>query len=97
MRKYVIERIIPAIGSAEPAEMRAAAERSNNALKELGPDIQWVHSYVTEDKTFCIYLTTDERLIHKHAEMTGFPADKITEIKQIIDPTTANEEQGGEG
>ena len=96
MRKYVIERIIPAIGSAEPAEMKAAAERSNKALKDLGPDIQWVHSYVAGDKTFCIYLTTDESLIHKHAEMTGFPADKITEIKQIIDPTTAGDGQDGD-
>lgn len=97
MRKFVIERTIPAIGSAGRAEMKAAAARSNQSLRELGPDIQWIQSYVAGDQTFCIYLATDESLIRKHAEMTGFPADRITEIRRIIDPTTADENGTGSG
>ena len=89
MRKYVIERIIPAIGKAEPAELKAAAKRSNAALEQLGPDIQWIESYVAGDKTFCIYLATDESMIRRHAELSGFPADIVTEVITIIDPATA--------
>ena len=89
MRKYVIERIIPAIGMAERAELRAAAKRSNAALEQLGPDIQWIESYVADDKTFCVYLATDQSMIRRHAELSGFPADVVTEITTIIDPATA--------
>ena len=89
MRKYIIERELPAIGSAERAALRDAAAKSNAVLKELGPDIQWVESYVAENKTFCIYLAKDEAIIRKHAEISGFPATKITEVKKMIDPTTA--------
>ena len=89
MRKYVIERIIPAIGKAERAELRAAAKRSNAALEQLGPDIQWIESYVADDKTFCVYLATDQSMIRRHAELSGFPADVVTEITTIIDPATA--------
>ena len=88
MRMFVIEREIPAVGMLEREQHREAAAKSNAALKELGPDIQWNHSYAAGDKTFCIYLTKDESLIHKHAEMSGFPATKATEITKMIDPTT---------
>ena len=92
LRKYIIERDIPEVGSFEREQLRAAAARSNEVLKQLGPDIQWQESYVAGDKTFCIYLARDETIIHKHAELSGFPATKITEIRKMIDPTT---ERGG--
>ncbi|MDX1711187.1 MAG: DUF4242 domain-containing protein [Rhodovibrionaceae bacterium] len=85
---FVIERDIPEVGSFEREQLRGAAQKSNSVLKELGPDIQWNHSYVAGDKTFCVYLAKDESLIHKHAEMSGFPATKVTEIRKMIDPTT---------
>ncbi len=88
MRMFVIERDIPAVGTLEREQLREAAAKSNTALKELVPDIQWNHSYVAGDKTFCIYLAKDETLIHKHAEMSGFPATKVTEIRKLIEPTT---------
>ena len=89
MRKYVIERDLPAVGSLEREQLREAAKTSNAALAELGPDIQWVESYVAGDKTFCIYLAKDEDIIRRHAEISGFPATKITEVRRMIDPTTA--------
>ena len=89
MRKYVIERDIPKIGSFESEQLKEAAKTSNAALAKLGPDIQWVESYVADDKTFCIYLAKDEDVIRRHAEISGFPASKITEIRRMIDPTTA--------
>ncbi len=89
MRKYIIERDIPAVGSLGPDELKGAAETSNGALSELGTDIQWVESFVAADKTFCVYLAKDEAIIHKHSELSGFPATKITEIIAMIDPTTA--------
>lgn len=90
MRKFVIERDLPAIGSAEREQLRAAAQNSNKVLTELAPDIQWLESFVAADKTFCIYLAKDESVIHEHAKRSGFPASKITEVKRMIDPTTAN-------
>lgn len=89
MRRFIIERDIPQIGSAERDALRAAAQKSNKVLAELAPDIQWVESYVAADKTFCVYLARDESIIRKHSEMSGFPANKITEISKTIDPTTA--------
>jgi hypothetical protein len=88
VRKFIIERELPAIGSAERQALREAAQKSNATLKELGPDIQWVESYVAADKTFCVYLAKDEAIIKKHAEISGFPATKITEVRKMIDPTT---------
>ncbi len=88
MRKFVIEREIPEVGSFKQEQLSGAAETSNNALSQLAPDVQWVQSYVAGDKTFCIYLAKDEDVIHKHAELSGFPANKITEIFSVIDPTT---------
>ena len=89
MRRFLIEREMPEIGSADREEFKAASQKSNEVLTELGPDIQWDHSYVTGDKIFCVYLAKNEELIHKHAELSGFPANKVTEVKRIIDPTTA--------
>lgn len=89
MKRFIIERELPAIGSADREAMKSAAEKSNGVLKQLGADIQWVQSYVTDDKIFCVYLARDEALIHEHAELSGFPANKVTEVKRTIDPTTA--------
>ena len=92
MPRYVIERDIPDIGSAEREALRAAAEQSNGVLAEMKAEqknIQWEHSYVAGDKTFCIYLAETERLIEEHAERSGFPATKVTEVRKMIDPVTA--------
>jgi hypothetical protein len=88
MRRFIIEREIPAIGSADREALRDAAKKSNAVLKELAPDIQWVESFVAGDKTFCVYLAKDEEVIREHARRSGFPANKITEIRKMIDPTT---------
>ena len=88
MRKYIIERDIPEVGSFEREQLREAAQKSNEVLAQLGPDIQWVESFVGADKTFCVYLAKDEEIIRKHAEISGFPATKITPIRKMIDPTT---------
>jgi len=90
MKRYIIERAIPEVGSFEREQLREAAARSNAVLHELGPDIQWVESFVAGDKTFCVYLAKDESLIHRHAELSGFPATRVTEIRKMIDPTTEN-------
>jgi hypothetical protein len=89
LRKYIIERDIPKVGTFERDQLRGAAAKSNEVLSQLGPDIQWIESYVAENKTFCVYLAKDEAIIKKHAELSGFPATKITEIRKMIDPTTA--------
>ena len=88
LRKFMIERDIPKVGTFERDQLQAAAKKSNEVLHQLGPDIQWQESYVAGDKTFCVYLAKDEDIIRKHAEMSGFPATKITEIRKMIDPTT---------
>jgi hypothetical protein len=88
LRKFMIERDIPQVGSLERDQLRGAAAKSNEALQKLGTDIQWVESYVAGDKTFCVYLAKDEAIIKKHSELSGFPANKITEIRKMIDPTT---------
>jgi hypothetical protein len=88
LRRYIIERDIPKVGSLEREQLRAAAAKSNSVLNQLSPDIQWVESFVAADKTFCVYLAKDENIIKKHAEMSGFPASKITEVSKMIDPTT---------
>jgi hypothetical protein len=90
MRKFIIERDIPQVGTFEREQLRGAAAKSNEVLRQLGPDIQWVESYVADDKTFCVYLAKDEVIICRHAEISGFPATKITEVRKMIDPTTAS-------
>ncbi|HMC27022.1 MAG TPA: DUF4242 domain-containing protein [Verrucomicrobiae bacterium] len=88
MKKYVIEREIPKVGSLDGTQLQAAAAQSNQALRQIGPDIQWLESFVAADKTFCVYLAKDEATIRQHAELSGFPATKITEVGKTIDPTT---------
>jgi Protein of unknown function (DUF4242) len=89
LRRFIIERDIPKVGSFERDQLRGAAAKSNEVLNQLAPDIQWVESYVADDKTFCVYLAKDEEVIRKHAEVSGFPASKVTEVRKMIDPTTA--------
>ena len=88
MKRYLIEREIPGVGKLDAKGLSEAANTSNAALAKLGPDIQWVESYVVADKTFCVYLAKDEAIIRKHAEISGFPASKIPEVTRTIDPTT---------
>jgi hypothetical protein len=90
MKKYVIEREIPKVGNLEGEPLRAAAAKSNQVLCNLGTEIQWQESFVGADKMFCVYLAEDEGIIRRHAEQSGFPATRITEIGKVIDPTTAN-------
>ena len=90
MKRYVIEREIPKIGCLNQEELRIAATKSNAVLRQLGPDVQWLESYIAADKMFCVYLGKDEAIIRKHAEISGFPATRITEIGTVID-TTAGE------
>ncbi len=92
LNRYIIERDIPEVGTLERQQLAEAAAKSNEALAELAPDIQWVESYVAADKTFCVYLAKDEDIIRRHAEISGFPATKVTAIGKTIDPTT---EKGG--
>jgi cell division inhibitor SulA len=94
MPRFVIERDIPKIGSAERKALRDAAQKSNSVLAEMKSEkknIQWEHSYVAGDKTFCIYLSDSEDLIHEHARRSGFPASKVTPIRKMIDPVTAED------
>lgn len=93
MPKYVIEREIPGAGKLSPEELRAISQKSCGILNQMGPKIQWVESYVTEDKVYCIYIAPDAEAIREHAKQGGFPANRISEVKTIIDPTTAEGEQ----
>jgi hypothetical protein len=90
MKRYLIERHIPGIGGMSIVELCGAARASNHAVEKIGRTIQWQHSYVAADKTYCIYLAASEAAIRKHAEMAGIPVTNITEVPQIIDPLTAN-------
>ncbi len=89
LRRFIIERDIPSVGAMNRDELRGAAARSNEVNEGLGSDIQWVESYVAADKTYCVYLAKDEAIIRRHAEISGFPATKVTEVRTMIDPTTA--------
>jgi len=89
MKKYVIERPIPGVGSLTRDALHFESTRSCCALEELGPDIQWVHSYVTDDKIYCIYRAPNAEIIKEHAAKGGFPANSIQQVRAIIDPTTA--------
>ena len=89
MKRYVIERDMPGVGTMEREQFREAAQKSNSVLANLAPDVQWIKSYVTPDKIYCVYMAKDEAVVKKHADLAGFPADKISEVKRVIDPTTA--------
>lgn len=93
MPQYLIEREIPGAGDMSPDQLREASAHSNAVLSTLGPDIQWVHSYVAGDKIYCVYNAPTEELIRTHAEQSGFPANKITPVSAVISPSTA--ESGG--
>ena len=89
LKKFIIERDILKVGTFDREQLRQAAAKSNEVLRQLGPDNQWVESYVADNKTFCVYLAKDEAIIRKYAEISGFPANKITAVRKMIDPTTA--------
>jgi len=89
MPKYVIERDIPGIGDASPDQFRAISQKSCSVLHHLGPAIQWLHSYVTADRIYCVYIAPNEETIREHAKQGGFPANRISEVMRVIDPTSA--------
>jgi hypothetical protein len=90
IKRFIIERDIPGIGQMSVTELCGAARSSNQAVDQIGQDIQWQHSYVAGDKTFCVYLADSEETIHRHSELSGIPVTSITEAPQVIDPLTAN-------
>jgi hypothetical protein len=92
MPKYLIEREIPGAGNMSAGDLQGASQTSCGVLKEMGPQIQWVQSYVAGDKIYCVYIAPDEDTIQQHADKSGFPANKVTEINAVIDPTTAEAE-----
>ena len=89
MPKFVIERDIPGAGNLSPADLKMISQKSCGVLSSLGPAVQWVQSYVTEDKIYCIYLAADESLVRRHAELGGFPANRISKVATVIDPSSA--------
>jgi Nickel responsive protein SCO4226-like len=89
MPKYVIEREIPGAGSLSAQELQGISQKSCSVLRNLGPQIQWVHSYVTDNKIYCIYIAPNEEIVREHAKQGGFPANRVSEVKTVIDPTTA--------
>ena len=89
MPKYVIEREIPGAGKLSADQLHAISQKSCSVLSNLGPQIQWLHSYVTDDKIYCVYIAPDEALIREHARQGGFPANKVSQVRSTIDPTTA--------
>lgn len=89
MPRFVIEREIPGAGKLSPQELRAISQKSCSVLDQLGPKIQWVQSFVTGDKIYCVYIAPDEEMVREHARQGGFPANSVAEVKSIIDPTTA--------
>ena len=89
MPKFVIEREIPEAGKLSQEQLQAISQKSCGVLRELGPQVQWVQSYVTDDKIYCVYIAPNENAVRKHAQMGGFPANRISQIRSVIDPTTA--------
>ncbi|MBI3625797.1 MAG: DUF4242 domain-containing protein [Candidatus Rokubacteria bacterium] len=89
MPKYVIEREIPGAGKLSPKELQAISQKSCGVLKQLGPQIQWLESYVTDDKVYCVYIAPNEKMVREHAQQGEFPANRISEVRSVIDPTTA--------
>jgi hypothetical protein len=94
LQRFLIERDIPQAGSLDSRQLKEAAIKSNEVLRQLGSDIQWVESYISDDKLFCVYLATSEDLIRQHAQISGFVATKIIPIRRMIDPTTAQSSVG---
>ena len=90
MPKFVIERELPGAGDLSPEELRGVSQKSCGVLRELGPQVQWVQSYVTDDKIYCVYIAPDEAAVRQHADMGGFPANSVARVRAVIDPTTAD-------
>ena len=89
MPKFLIERTMPGVGGLSAAELEAASQRSCSVLRDLSPAVQWLHSYVTADKLYCVYIAPDEAMVREHARLGGFPADRVSRVTGVIDPTTA--------
>jgi cell division inhibitor SulA len=89
MPKYVIEREVPGVGKMTPQQLTAISQTSCGVLRKLGPEIQWLHSYVTDDKIYCVYIAPNEELIREHARQGGFPANRVSQVHTVIDPTTS--------
>jgi hypothetical protein len=89
MPKYVIERVVPGAGKMSAEDLKALSQRSCNVLNNMGPQIQWIQSYVTDNKIYCIYVAPNEEMIREHARLGGFPANQVSSVKAIIDPTTS--------
>jgi uncharacterized protein DUF4242 len=89
MPKYVIERELPGAGKLGPADLQGIAQKSCSVLKGLGPQIQWLHSYVTDDKIYCVYIAPNADIVREHAKQGGFPANSVAKVSTVIDPTTA--------
>ena len=89
MPKFVIEREIPGAGNLSDVQLREISQKSDNVLKGLGPEIQWLHSYVTGDKVYCVYLAADEAIIHEHARRVGLPANRVSAVRQLLDASSA--------
>jgi hypothetical protein len=89
MQRYIIERNLPGAGKVSAAELAAISRKSVGILRELGPDVQWVESFVADDKLYCVYLAKNEALVREHAQRGGFPVDAVNEVRAVIDPTTA--------
>lgn len=94
MPKYLIEREIPAAGKLSAQQLQAISQKSCGVLSQMGPQIQWVQSYVTDDKVYCVYIAPSEEVVREHARRGGFPANRISEVRSVIDPTTAEGESG---
>jgi len=97
MPKFLIEREIPGAGNLSPQELQGISQKSCGVLQNMGPQIQWLQSYVTGDKIYCVYIAPNEEMIREHASQGGFPANRISEIKSIIDPTTSEEKSRSAG
>ena len=89
MPKYIIERVVPGAGKMTPDELKIMSQRSCNVLDNMGPQIQWIHSYITENKIYCVYIAPNEEAVREHAKLGGFPANQVAVIGRMIDPTTA--------
>jgi cell division inhibitor SulA len=95
MPRYLIEREIPGAGRLSAQELQAISQTSCGVLKQLGPEVQWVESYVTDEKIYCVYIAPNEEIVREHARQGGFPANRVSEVKAVIDPTTADRKDEG--
>ena len=97
MPKFVIERDLPGAGNLSPEELQGVSQKSCDVLQKMGPEIQWIQSFVTADKIYCVYIAPNEEMIREHAKQGGFPANRVSEVKSVIDPTTAEQKTQSAG